>query len=333
MSPKSARRVVKTVLAVLGILVFLYLVRRIGLAALASNLERFGPWFLATLCVALTWLFCQSVAWWLIQKAFFQKLPLATLFRIRIIGDSFNLILPSASLGGDALRAFMIRGDVPLKDGVPSVMFDKTMEFVGSLIFLVGGLLVGLFALRLPAKLLIPVSASLGITAIMVVLFVLAQKRGLMATLTRLGRIFPKIADWAAKSESHIQTMDGSFRLLYTRSNTMAVLPLSLQIVSRLLGVVEVMIIMAVLKTPIGFVKALFVATVITAGNTAFFALPGQWGVTEGLSIIVLQSLGYPAAAGLSLAVIRRVRKLITTGIGLLLFTAEKKKRPRAEAP
>ncbi len=333
MSPKSARRVIKTVLTALGVLVFLYLVRRVGLAAVASNLKRFGPWFLATFCVALTWLFCQSLAWWLIQKAFFQQLPLGTLFRIRVIGDTFNLILPSASLGGDALRAFMIRGDVPLKEGVPSVMFDKTMEFAGSLVFLVGGLLVGMFALRLPAKLLIPVSVSLGVTAVMIVLFVFAQKRGLMATLTQLGRLFPKLADWTARSESHIQTMDRSFRLLYTRSNTMAVLPLSLQIVSRLLGVVEVMIIMAVLKSPLGFVKALFVSTVITAGNTAFFALPGQWGVSEGLSVVVLQSLGYPAAAGLSLAVIRRIRKLMTAGLGLLLFSAEKRKPPRVVVP
>jgi uncharacterized membrane protein YbhN (UPF0104 family) len=333
MSPKSARRVIKTVMGALGVLVFLYLVKRIGLGPLASNLERFGPWFIATFMVAQTWLFCQSLAWWIIQKTYFQKLPLGTLFRIRVIGDSFNLILPSANLGGDALRAFMIRGDVPLKDGVPSVLFDKTMEFVGSLVFLIGGLLVGLFALRLPAKLVIPVSVSLGVTAVMVALFVLAQKRGLMATLTQLGRISPKIAAWAAKRESSLQGIDKSFRLLYTRSNTMAFLPLALQIVSRLLGVAEVMIIMAVLKVPIGFIKALFISTVITAGNTAFFVLPGQWGVTEGLSVLVLQSLGYPAAAGLSLAVIRRIRKLLTTGLGLILFAAEKRKPPRAEAP
>ena len=332
MSPKSTRRVVKTILGALGVLIFLYLVRRVGLGALASNVKRFGPWFVATFCVALSWLFCQSLAWWLIQKAYFQKVTLGTLFRVRIIGDSFNLILPSANLGGDALRAFMIRGDVPLKDGVPSVLFDKTMEFVGSLVFLIGGLLVGLYALRLPAKLVIPVSISLGITAVMVALFVFAQKRGLVATLAQLGRISPRLAAWAAKRESNLQAIDKSFRLLYTRSNTMAFLPLALQVVSRLLGVAEVMIIMAVLKVPMGFVKALFISTVITAGNTAFFVLPGQWGVTEGLSILVLQSLGYPAAAGLSLAVIRRIRKLMTTGLGLVLFAAEKKKPPKVEA-
>jgi uncharacterized membrane protein YbhN (UPF0104 family) len=86
------------------------------------------------------------------------------------------------------------------------------------------------------------------------------------------------------------------------------------------------MIIMAVLKAPVNFIQALFISTVATAGNSAFFLLPGQWGVMEGVFMFVIQSLGYPAAVGLSLSVIKRIRKLLFTGLGLLLFASLKRK-------
>jgi uncharacterized membrane protein YbhN (UPF0104 family) len=332
MTAKAAGKWARAVLTAVGVLIFVYLIHRIGLHTLRSNLVRFGPWFLLTCLIAATWLFSQAVAWWLIQKAFFTRLRLGVLFRIKIISDTFNLILPSASLGGDAMRAFLIRENVPLKDGIPSVLFDKTIEFCGSILFLVGGFLLGLTSLRLPRSLTIPVSISLGMTAIVIILLVLAQKKGLTTTLRRLGRAIPKAQSWIAKREGHIEAMDRNFRLLYTRSNTKAIAPLAIHFLSRFLAAAEVLVIMAVLKAPVSVVQAIFITTVVTAGNTVFFVLPGQWGVTEGLHVLVLQSLGYPAAVGLSLAVVRRIRKLVMASLGLAFFAAEKRKPPRKEA-
>ena len=55
-------------------------------------------------------------------------MPLISLYRIKIISDALNLILPSASLSGDAVRAFLIKKDVPLHEGIPGVLFDKTVS-------------------------------------------------------------------------------------------------------------------------------------------------------------------------------------------------------------
>jgi uncharacterized membrane protein YbhN (UPF0104 family) len=323
---RSPRSWIKAGLTAVGILLFLYLIRRIGLRTLEANLARFGPWFLLTSVIAAGWLLCQAGAWWFIQDAFFQRVPFGLLFRIKIISDTFNLILPSASLGGDAMRAFMIKEDVPLRDGIPSVLFDKTIEFIGSLIFLISGLFLGLVSLRLPRTLTISVAISLGLMAAGIIVIVVVQKRGLTLTLMNLGRLFPRAKGWALKHESQFAAMDESFRLLYSRSNTRAVLPIALQILARLIGTLEVMVILAVLKAPVSFIQALFISTVVAAGNFVFFLLPGQWGVMEGVHVIVVQSLGYPAAIGLSLSVIRRIRKLLFAGLGLLLFASLKKR-------
>ncbi|MGZ5497918.1 MAG: hypothetical protein ACXWHI_04280, partial [Candidatus Aminicenantales bacterium] len=72
----------------------------------------------------------------------------------------------------------------------------------------------------------------------------------------------------------------------------------------------------------------------VTIINTAFFIVPGQFGVAESASVLVLQSLGFPAALGLSLGVIRRIRKMITAAVGLALYAvyASSRSKPDAKA-
>ena len=78
----------------------------------------------------------------------------------------------------------------------------------------------------------------------------------------------------------------------------------------------EVLVVMAVLGAPVTVVEALFICAVVTVGNTVFFLLPGQWGVAESVHVLVVQSLGYPPAIGLSLALLRRIRRLAVRRAG-----------------
>ena len=226
------------------------------------------------------------------MKAFFQRVPLRELFRVKIISDGFNLILPSASLGGDAMRAFLIKEQVPLSVGVPGVLFDKTIEFIASIIFLGSGLLLGLLALRLPVSLIVPAVVSLAITSTGIALLVVLQKGGLTRGLLKASAPLPAAHRWVLKRESTFLAMDESLGPLYSRSNHQALPPIVFHVLSRCVGVVEIMTILAVLGTPASFVQALFIATMVTSANTAFFMFPGQWGVTESAHVLVLQSMG-----------------------------------------
>ena len=323
---KESGKWIKAALCAVGLLLFLYLVRRIGLQTLWTNLSRFGPWFLLTCLLAAVWLFFQAGAWYLVQNAFFQRVPLISLFRIKIISDALNMLLPLASLGGDAVRAFLIKKDVPLREGIPGVLFDKTIEFVAATLFLMSGFLLALIFIPLPGTLMIPVIVCLGITIVGVVLLVFFQMQGVYRTLVKLAGFIPKVRGWIQSRESQFLAMDQNLRLLYTCSKAKIGFALGLHILARIAGLVEVMVILAVLKAPVNFVQALFISTVVTAGNSLFFLLPGQWGVMESSHILVVQSLGYPAAIGLSLSIIRRIRKLAFVGLGLIFFASGKRK-------
>ena len=325
MTWNRARKRIERSLSLIGAALLLYLVYRVGINEIWLNLRHFGWWLLATCLLSALWLFFQALAWWRIQAVYFTRVPLLELYRVKFISDAFNLILPSASMGGDAMRAFLIKPLVPLHDGIPGVMFDKTIEFVASIIFLAAGLSLGLLSLRLPTAVVVPAAVSVGITAVGTVLLVVIQRNGVTNSLLRVCRIVPRAHAWIVSREKQFAAMDDNLRLLYSGSILRALLPLLFHIANRLTGVFEFMIVLAVLGAPVTFVQALFIAAIVTVGNTVFFLLPGQWGVMESIHIVVLQSLGYPAAVGLSLSIIRRVRRLVVVGFSLVLFATRKR--------
>jgi uncharacterized membrane protein YbhN (UPF0104 family) len=328
MTKTGSRKRLGQILTFVGVLLLAYLVQRMGLRTVWTTIVQFGPWYLPICFIGAAGLLCQAGAWWLIMRDFFQRVALLELFRVKIISDGFNMILPSASLGGDAMRAFLIKDRVPLSVGVPAVLFDKTIEFVASVVFLGSGLLLGLLSLLLPVTLIVPAVISLAITSVGIVLLVVVQKRGVTRSLLMLSMVHPAARRWVQARESKLLTMDESLGLLYTRSNHRALLPIAVHVLARCVAVFEVMAIMAVLGTPVSYVQSLFIATIVTSANTAFFLFPGQWGVTESVYVLVVQSMGYPAAVGLSLGLIRRIRKLMFVGVGLVLLEMKRRSSP-----
>ncbi|MCK7480612.1 MAG: lysylphosphatidylglycerol synthase domain-containing protein [Candidatus Moduliflexus flocculans] len=326
-SSRSVWRPSRLLLGGAGFLLLAYLVLKIGLGTVLSQLARFGPWFLATIAVAFAWLFVQACAWGLVQAAHFRPVPLLRLFRAKIISDSLNALIPSASLGGDAARAFLIRRHVPLTEGIPGVLVDKTIEFSSGVLFLVTGFLLSLLFVDLPRWMNVAAAVCLGGSVVGVVLLILFQRKGTFWALGRVAKVVPEVGRFAARREAGIRQLDRNLRLVYANIDARTALAALLHYVSRFLGAAEIFIIMRVLGTPATFLQAVFIAAGVTIINTAFFVVPGHVGVMESAHVVILQSLGFSAGLGLGLGVIRRLRKLATMAVGMVLLGLEKRKR------
>jgi 1L-myo-inositol 1-phosphate cytidylyltransferase len=309
-----------------GLLLFAYLLLTVGMGTVLEHLARFGPWFLVILGLAFGWLFVQACAWHLIQAAYFRPVPLLRLFRTRIISDSLNTLIPSANFGGDAARAFLIRRHVPLTEGIPGVLVDKTVESFASTLFLMTGFLISLVFLHLPGWMTGAAAICLAVTLTGIGLLVVFQLKGILWTLGRVSKVVPRIQGFIDKREGPIRDLDANLRIVYSNFNPKTVAAAALHYVGRLLGVFEVYVILRVLDAHSSFIQALFTSTGVTIINTAFFFVPGHFGVMESAHVLILQSLGFSAALGLSLGVIRRIRKLATIAVGLALFALGREK-------
>jgi uncharacterized protein (TIRG00374 family) len=319
---------IKALLGLVGLGLFIYLLNRVGLGNILDNVRRLGFWFLLIFLVEAGRIFMQACGWSTIHNAFFKTIPLKTLFRIKIISDNFNFAIPSASLGGDAVRTLMIKKIIPLKDGIPSVLFDKTFEYIGSTAFLMICFFLGLLSAGLPDSLTIPLLTGLGVTTVGIVLLVFVQSRGVARTLWRVSRFIPRFRRWVKSREEQLREIDANFQLLYSHRRSKALMAGFFHLCSRLIGTMEVLIVLWVLKAPVNLVQAMLIAAVVTAVNTAFFVLPGQLGVMESAHIMILKTFGYPPEIGLSLSMIRRIRRLAFVGLAMILFFVKQKKVP-----
>jgi hypothetical protein len=64
--------------------------------------------------------------------------------------------------------------------------------------------------------------------------------------------------------------------------------------------------------------------------NTAGSVVPGRIGISEGGSALVAGALGYQASVGVSLALMRRIRALIWSAVGLLLLVTQERRARRS---
>ena len=69
-----------------------------------------------------------------------DRVPFGSLFSARMAGEAFNLTTPTASVGGEAVKAWLIRHHVPLHEALPSVIVAKTTITIAQGLLLVVGL-------------------------------------------------------------------------------------------------------------------------------------------------------------------------------------------------
>jgi 1L-myo-inositol 1-phosphate cytidylyltransferase len=319
----------RVVLSGAGLILLVFLLLKVGVTTVLEYLARFGPWFLVIVAISLAWLFLQAWAWHIIQASHFRTIPLKRLFRVKIISDSLNTLIPTANVGGDAARPFLIQGHAPLAEGIPGVLADKTVEALAAALFLATGFLLSLLLVRLPTWMDTAAVVCLSLTAAGIALFIVLQMKGLRWTLDRVAKVAPSIRVFVARRERSLEELDGNLRIVYKGVGLQTVAALGLHYSARLLGVVEVFIILRVLGARASAFQALFTSAGVTLFNTAFFVVPGQFGVMETAHILMLKSLGFTAAMGLSLGIIRRIRKLATSALGLILYAGHKPARSK----
>jgi uncharacterized protein (TIRG00374 family) len=318
------KRAAKIFLTLGGFLLLAYLVQKIGLGEIAANLNKFGYWFLLTCLLGTGWLFFQSLSWNIIQRILFRKVPLLKFFRIKVIGESLNTLLPSASIGGDAVRTMLVGKLLPLREGIPAILVDKTVEFIGGMVFMGTGLILAFITGQVPEAFMMPGILCVAVTLLGIALLIVIQFIGLNRMLLTATRLFPVWNRSIKSRQQPLQELDANLRYLYTQSSGRLMAAGLLHFLGRIMGAFEVWLILYVLEVPLGFVDAVFIAAMVTVVNTIFFLMPGQWGVSEGAHALLLQSLGFHPGLGLSIGIIRRLRRLVFVGIGLIFFQLEK---------
>jgi hypothetical protein len=238
---------------------------------------------------------------------------------------------PTASVGGEAVKAWFIRPYVPLAESLPSVVIAKTTITIAQALYLATGLVVAMTVLPRTSTLLQIMQWLLGLEILGVGGFVAVQVFGLLGAggrmLQRLGLLAP------TGGAQLMGQMDSALAHFYRDQPGRLVLSVTCHYLGWVLGGLEAYLILWALGLPVSLSTAVLIDAFGSGVGFAAFLVPARLGAAEAGQVAVFMALGLGAPAGLTFALAQRVREAAWTGIGFLALTTLRGTAPPVARP
>src|SRR5262249_38963452 len=139
--PRSQVRALRAILFVGGVALLSFLLVRVRARALVSILRRLEWWPLLVVCPPFGLRVGVRTPDW--RYAFASEPPpYPRMLAARTAGEALNLVTALGSVGGEAVKIWLLRPSVPYSESVPSVVIDKTTSAIAQALFLLLGLIV-----------------------------------------------------------------------------------------------------------------------------------------------------------------------------------------------
>lgn len=310
--------------AALGLALFVYFVQRAGLTQIWSYLQRLGVGFLIILALAGGRFVVRAYAWTLCFEAP-HRLRFRDAFKAYLIGDAAGNILPLGIVVSEPVKAAMVRERVPLVAGLSAIAIENLFYSLSVALFILGGVvsLLGTFPLTKALR-WSSVGILVGLLVVMVVAFLVVrmQWKILSGALERLyargiGRKFLE------RRRERVRALEDRIYGFYARNRTRFLPILLLEGCFHLLGVSEVYVTLSFISdVPPTLLTAFLLESVNRVINIAFKFVPLRVGIDEAGTELMTNVLRFSQATGVTLAIVRKIRMLCWTGIGVALLVS-----------
>jgi uncharacterized protein (TIRG00374 family) len=311
----TVRRLARPLLIVAGLAVVAYLFYQVGPGGVFHSVRMLG-WrlpivLLLPFSVALT---LDVLGWRALLSE--HHVPFTVLLRARLAGEAVNLLTPTAAVGGEPLKAYLLRPYVPFGEGLASVVLDKTTVVAGQVLFLLAALGLAASILPLKSPLMIALGALFMVEVGAVSGFIIVQTRGVFGGGGRLlGRMGVAPAE---RYQERLNALDRQLRRSYQVHRRRLCGSTLLHTAAWASGAIEIYLVLALLDASPTAVAAFVIDAFGAAVKFASFMIPGSLGVLEGGYVAVFGGLGLGGALGLSYTLIRRLREVTWAALGLL---------------
>ena len=303
-------------LLVVGVVFLGILVATNDPAAIFGSISRLG-WRLAVIACfpfAIITAF-DTLGWYL---AFLHpRVPFRALLAVRLAGEAFNLTTPTASLGGEAVKAWLLRGRVPLDESVLSVVVAKTTIMIGQGLFLLVGIVITWLAAPPDSRLLGWMLWLLAVEVLAIVGFLLAQIQGGFGWVPR---VLGRIGLGRSRHRETVARLDRGLAWFYRKEPRRLVLSIGFHFIAWLLGSLEAYLILNFLGLEVSLETATIIEALGTAVRFATFLVPASLGALEGGFVATFTALGLAPSAGVAFGLARRVREVVWIAVGFAIF-------------
>jgi uncharacterized protein (TIRG00374 family) len=312
--------VLKLIFLIVGLAALIGIILHIGLEPILHTVSQLGLFHLGLILLPMLVVYgLEAMGWQVTLGPHAGKIGFFRLFAIRMAGETVNVTTPTAYVGGEPLKAYLLkRYGVPMVDGLASVITAKTTMTLAQVFFILLGLALTFWIIGESGHYWVAMLVSVGVLAFGVGLLVLLQRHGIgMGCLGILRACGIRLA-YLENRESQLQELDGIIRGFYSQHHQTFYAALAIFFLAWMTETLEVYAILYFLDVPIDVWTSISIAAlaVFIKGGTYF--IPGSLGAQEGGYTLLLMSLGYTEVTGIAFALIRRLREILWILFGLV---------------
>lgn len=309
----------------LGLVLLAVVVSQADVADLIAHIESLGSATAVLILGLYVLYFAADVAnWQAVSPAVPRTLRwFAELYVVRMIGDAYNNITPTASVGGEPVKAWLLKRKygIPYRDSGASLVIARTCTMFALVLFAaIGiGLLLrrpGLNAAEQGIALASLVMVVAGTAAIFFVQYFKLSTRVARSLVT---------THWGAGLRHllrAIEDIDSKFIIYYAQHRLALGISIAAAFAAWVLGAVEACIVLRALGYPATFTDIWIMEAFVQIVRAGTFFIPGALGTQEAATYMMVQWLFGAPSVGVATAVIRRGRELVWISVSLLVATA-----------
>ena len=306
-------RFLKIIFFLSGVVLLGVIIAEIDLVEVGVQVAKVGYGILVIVGIYFAAFCVDSFSWQMtIRGVPLNRIWAYRIWKLRMVGESFNSVIPAGGMGGEPVKAAMLKTHyaINLHDGAASLILAKTINVIALVVFLIGGFVLMIEGRALPRVYEYVAGAGLLAFTLGVFLFFVIQRfsitslTGTWLSQWRVGRRIESVLH-------HIHDMDERLVDFYTLARGRFAGALFLALVNWMLGVAEIYYTLVFLGNPVTWAEAWIIEAVAQMVRTGAFFIPAAIGVQEGAFLLVCGAITGSAPVGVAVSVIRRIREVM----------------------
>jgi glycosyltransferase 2 family protein len=313
----------KTLALLLGLALLGWYLSQTDLNAVWASLSKLG-WLAPLVLVPYFIVYVFDCVGWRFTFSKELHVPFWTLFRVRWTGEAMNNIVPSAYVGGEALKIYLLKKHgVTGNAATSSAVVSKTAQTVAQVLYTVLASVAFIYVGGNNPGLRAGMMTVLAGGVLVVAGLIWIQRRGIFSTVLAVTNALHLKLAFIEKHREKIQDVDRTITGFYRDHRQRFYSSTAFYFIGWLADTFEIYLVAHLLGMPVTLTQAVAVEAFISVAKMLGMWVPGSLGVQESGIIMLGRLAGLPETLCVAYALLRRAREVIFVLIGWLLFYTE----------
>jgi len=309
---------------VLGVVLLGGLIYLLGAADVGRDVLRAGWALPVAIAIHMSQLAVSALAW----NASLGHVSFPTVYRVRLIREAVNSLLPVAQIGGPVVgvRLLTKAGVLPASAGAATTL-DLMLEAVAQIVFTLAAVAT-VVSVSSDQSWIGWTEGGLAASILGLAAFVVIQRMGGLRLIEAAAEWLMR--RWPSLPLAGLRGLHADLMKLQAKPSVIA-RGVAWHTLSWTMGAAEVWLILRAMGQPVSPAAGFVIESFGMMARSAAFAVPGALGVQEGGFVLAAGLFGLPAEAAVALSMVKRLRELIVGGVGIAVWLWPKRNSAKSK--